>query len=171
MHLTAFFASAFCVSASLATCRDRFLWPFDASSIWNTAIGSEAQYVPAGIYPHDSGDGGPPVEIHNDQEFIVNTSSSDPLADWMDDSGNFPGGCTVTGPVKAQVPLPAAFVTDCVANNNQAGILLPDQRTLLQMQPMYRQKAGGPFVAWYHTGAPNPFPWQVRATPALFTYI
>ena len=32
---------------------------------------------------------------------------------------------------------------------------------LLQFQPFYRPKPGGAFVAWYHTGAPQPFPWQI----------
>jgi hypothetical protein len=32
---------------------------------------------------------------------------------------------------------------------------------LLQFQPFYRPKPGGPFVAWYHTGAPQPFPWEI----------
>ncbi len=32
---------------------------------------------------------------------------------------------------------------------------------LAQFQPFYRPKPGGAFVAWYHTGAPQPFPWQI----------
>ena len=32
-------------------CRDRLLQPFATSSIWNVAIGSDAVYLPAGIYP------------------------------------------------------------------------------------------------------------------------
>ena len=125
-----------------------YLWPFNSSSIWNTAIGSGAQYVPAEIYADEL-----PVEIHNDQEWIMHASQDDPLADWQDDSGNFPGLCTATGtcqsqpshsahsrthvtrdagPVKAQLPLPRDLVTDCVANNNGAALLLPDNRTLVQ---------------------------------------
>ena len=37
-------------ASSTRPCRDRWLEPFHASSIWNTAIGSEAQYMPALIY-------------------------------------------------------------------------------------------------------------------------
>ena len=59
------------------------------------------------------------------------------------------------------MPLPRTLVTDCVANNNGAGVLLPDNRTLVQMQPLYIPKAGGPIIAWYHTGAPQPFPWEI----------
>ena len=85
---------------------------------------------------------------------------------------------TAAGPVKARLPLPHDLVTDCIANNNGAALLLPDNSTLvqvyshsrlcicsrfmrLQFQPFYRPKPGGPFVAWYHTGAPQPFPWQI----------
>lgn len=38
-------------------CRDRFLWPFSATSIWNTPIGSGALFAPAHIFslPHAAG--------------------------------------------------------------------------------------------------------------------
>lgn len=37
-------------------------------------------------------------------------------------------------------------------NNNAAGVLLPDRRTLLQMQPLYRCSPGSPILAQYHQG-------------------
>ena len=144
-----------------APCRDRWLQPFAVNSIWNTAIGSDAAYVPAGIYRDASGMHGPPAEIHNDQDILIATTASDPLTDWIDDSGNFPGMCGATGTVRDHLPMPHDFVTDCVANNNGAAVLLPDNETLVQMQPLYRGTAGAPFIAWWHTGAPQPFPWNV----------
>jgi hypothetical protein len=147
-------------SPAAPACRDPFLWPFAADSIWNTPIGSAAIYEPAGIYRDASGPLGPPTSFHNDQELLVLSTSTDPLVDWMDDSGNFPGGCAARGPVRQQLPLPHDFVTDCVANNNAAAVLLPDNDTLVQMQPLYRPSAGGPIVAWWHHGAPQPFPWS-----------
>ena len=144
-----------------ASCRDRFLWPFSATSIWNTAIGSDAIYLDAGIYPAETGALGPPNGIHNDQDWLIKTTSNDPYVNWIDDSGNFPGLCTANGPVHAQIPFPTNFSTDCVANNNGAGVLLPDNVTLVQMQPLYVPKPGGPIIAWWHTGAPQPFPWNV----------
>lgn len=39
-------------------CRDRFVQPFSAGSIWNTAVGSGAVFMPAGLYtgmPRDIG--------------------------------------------------------------------------------------------------------------------
>lgn len=137
-------------------CRDRFLWPFSQSSIWNTPLGSGAQLVDAGIYATEA-----PENIHNDQDWLIRASPSDPLVAWNDDSGNFPGLCSAKGKVAPeQLPIPPTLVTDCVANNNGAGLLLPDNRTLVQMQPLYIPKAGGPLTAWYHTGAPQPFPWH-----------
>lgn len=155
-----FSALAFAAANSQPACRDRYLWPFSKQSIWNTPIGSGAVYVPANIYIDDSGPLGPPVEFHNDQDLIVRASDSDPLVDWHDDSGNFPGMCGATGPVRQQVPMPHDWVTDCVANNNGGALLLPDNVTLVQMQPLYRGTAGGPIIAWWHTGAPQPFPWN-----------
>ena len=148
--------------AAAPTCRDRFLWPFDATTVWNVPIGSSAIYVDAGIYSLVDELRGLPVEIHNDQDWLIRASPSDPLVPWIDDSGNFPGMCGATGKAAPeQVPIPPTLVTDCVANNNGAGLLLPDNRTLVQMQPLYIPKAGGPIIAWYHTGAPQPFPWTI----------
>jgi endo-1,4-beta-xylanase len=48
--------------AAPQACRDRFLWPFSAASIWNSPIGAGATYLPAGIYSTEL-----PTEIHNDQ--------------------------------------------------------------------------------------------------------
>jgi hypothetical protein len=145
-----------------AACRDRFLWPFAATSIWNTPIGSLAIYVDAGIYSLVDPLRALPSEIHNDQDWLIRASPSDPLVMWIDDSGNFPGGCSATGKAAPQMlPIPPTLATDCVANNNGAGLLLPDNRTLVQMQPLYIPKAGGPVIAWYHTGAPQPFPWEI----------
>lgn len=151
-------AAARGAAASATTaCRDPFAWPFEAGSIWNTAIGSGAKYAPANIYatPADN-----PFGIHNDQEWLLDSRdprTTTPVA-WMDDGGNFPGGCSTTGPVRTTLPLPTNATTDCDANNNSAGVLLPNA-TLVQMQPLYRARAGGPFVAWYRRGAPQPFPW------------
>ena len=149
-------------SAEAPPCRDRFLHPFNSSSIWNTPIGSAAVYVPAGIYSGVDSRRAQPKEIHNDQDWLILSRPTDPYVNWIDDSGNFPGLCTAKGAFAPEtIPIPADLVTDCVANNNGAGVLLPDNRTLVQMQPLYIPKAGGPIIAWYHTGAPQPFPWTV----------
>ena len=49
-------------------CRDRFLSPFSSTSIWNTAIGSNAVFSPAKLY--ESAAQAPP-NFHNDQDFFL----------------------------------------------------------------------------------------------------
>ena len=67
--------------ASPPPCRDRYLEPFTADSIWNTAIGSGAVFKPAHLF--ETGDyRGVPGNFHNDQDFILRVTSDDPLTDW-----------------------------------------------------------------------------------------
>ena len=68
-----------------AGCRDRWLEPFSSSSIWNTAIGSEAKFEPANLF-HRAGYGEDafPSSFHNDQDFLVRASASDPLTHDLD---------------------------------------------------------------------------------------
>ena len=67
---------------STKQCRDRFLEPFSSDSIWNTAIGSSAVFHPADLFaPGDSR--GIPGNFHNDQDFIVRVTSSDPITEWI----------------------------------------------------------------------------------------
>eukprot|EP01050_Picozoa_sp_SAG11_P022095 SAG11_NODE_4085_length_2073_cov_2.103343_1_plen_456_part_00 len=150
-----------------AGCRQPFLWPFAADSVWNTPIGSGAVYEAANIYNESSPtrDRAPPTNFHSDQDWIVQAAATDPLTKWINDAGQFPGLCAAKQskgrPAAPPIRFPAALVTDCVGNNNAAAVLKPDNRTLLQMQPLYRPKAGGPLIAWWHAGAPQDFPWEI----------
>ena len=63
-------------------CRDRWLEPFSATSIWNTAIGSLAKFKPAMLFaPGDYR--GDPANFHNDHDFLVRGGPDDPLTDWI----------------------------------------------------------------------------------------
>jgi len=140
-------------------CRDRTLWPFSSNSIWNTPVGSNAQYVPGQIYVAPFG---APASFHNDQDFFVVADSSDPLTPWVN-QGSWTGvTCSpVTGEVADHIHVPHNFITDCIMNNNAAGFLMPDNHTLIQMQPLYRQTPGSPILALWHQGGPVPFPWEI----------
>ena len=71
--------------ASSAACRDRFLEPFSAESIWNTAIGSGAVFTPALLFA--AGDArGTPGNFHNDQDFILRGSGWINQGDWGADA-------------------------------------------------------------------------------------
>ena len=176
-------------SRAEVACRDRFLWPFSNTSIWNTAIGSDAVYAPLNLYPIRDESANtihaPPANFHIDQDWAIDSrekhgSHEIVNATWFDDAGAFPAPhcvdsncCLLNTSVltpKATVPLPNTLFTDCLPNNNAAAVLLPDNRTLLQMQPFYRphtttrtgvEDRDRPFMAWYHRGAPQDFPWEL----------
>jgi hypothetical protein len=94
------------------------------------------------------------------QDIILRVGPADEPVDWYD-QGGFPGFCGAPNPPVAKLPMPYNFTTGCsVANNNGGAVLLADGVTLVQMQPLYRAEPGGPFFAWYHRGAPVPFPWN-----------
>ena len=97
--------------ASSAACRDRFLEPFSAESIWNTAIGSGAVFKPALLFA--AGDArGTPGNFHNDQDFILRGSPDDPLTDWINqgDWGS-DAKCVVQTHSHSGVPCGAAEAT------------------------------------------------------------
>ena len=162
---------ATCFSGALE-CRDRFLEPFSSDSIWNTAIGSGAVFQHAHLF--EEGDyRGLPTNFHNDQDFIIRSSETDPLTAWINQGDwgrddhctiqhgkNFGKTCgsdseqTDTCTTHIRFPAKWTSASDCdgpptskgdncrsaanQANNNAMAVLLPDNETLLQMQPVYR---------------------------------
>eukprot|EP00756_Hemistasia_phaeocysticola_P054685 Hpha_TRINITY_DN30597_c0_g1::TRINITY_DN30597_c0_g1_i1::g.193617::m.193617 len=160
--------------AAPAACRDRFLEPFASTSIWNTAIGSSAVFAPANLYTK----GREATSFHNDQDFFLRVSDADPLTDWKN-QGDWGGDdhCHETGPVVGRIPFPRNWTSasDCDGqtdplkcrslpgqpNNNAMGVLLPDNVTIVQMQPLYRCAFGSPLLArWGNAtdGCPQQFP-------------
>ena len=147
-----------------STCRNQFLWPFNESSIWNTPIGSSAEFIPANLYDSATGKRRPPTQFHNDQDWIILTTEGDPSTPWIDDSGRFPGGCIQLQKNATQQisHFPSSLVVDCIANNNAAAILFPDGETIIQTQPLYRPYPSSPIISWYHQGAPQRYPWSTN---------
>ena len=74
-------AALFKVDSTKVQCRDRFLEPFSNTSIWNTAIGSKARFVPADLFVTSDLF---PSQFDNDQEFFVRVSDSDTEFNWID---------------------------------------------------------------------------------------
>lgn len=155
-------------------CRDRFLEPFSSTSIWNTAIGSCAQFSPAKLFEP----GREPTQFHNDQDFFLRVSEADPLTPWIN-QGDWGGDdhCHITGKVVSHLRFPQNWTSasDCGGqpdpaqcaskpnqpNNNAMGVLLEDGETIVQMQPAYRCTTGGPLLArWGNStdGCPQQFP-------------
>lgn len=159
--------------SAVPSCRDRFLEPFSNTSIWNTAIGSDALFVHAKLFETPDLF---PSQFHNDQEFFVRVTESDPEFDWIDQGDWGPDKkCNVVGNAVRKIRLPINFTTasDCDANhencrsaadqmnNNPMGILLEDQETIVQMQPAYRCDPNGVFLARFGNetdGCPQKFP-------------
>ena len=153
-------------------CRDRWLAPFSSDSIWNTAIGSDAKFEPAELF-HPDDPRGVPDNFHNDQDFLLRTTTEDPLTTWVN-QGDWGADdhCAIQNHTNsgkpcssssrqldgchAEIRLPREWTSasDCdgrpdssgsncrsaasQSNNNAMALLLPDNETLVQMQPVYR---------------------------------
>ena len=135
-------------------CRDRRRWPFAAHSIWNTAIGSAAIFLPANLY---AGDALRPDRFHVDVDYFVSTAASDPPTAfvnqgwWGAHDGRWGGKCgndhcCLEGKVVGSIPFPERTIIAAPTGNNAAAVLLPDGVTLLQFQPIYRCAAGSPLT-------------------------
>lgn len=117
--------------------RDPLLWPFRSDSIWNTPIGDAASYVDAGI---TAGTG-----LDPDEDLLILTPTA-PVVPVYEHTAGWDAATTrcanVTPKVLANVPIPSDFRTDPgyrgATPNAAAAVLLPDGRTVSQMQPFHR---------------------------------
>lgn len=102
--------------------------------------------------------GGPPDGgFHADQDVLVRGAPADPPTPFLDRAWvSPPHCCDPSGPQRALVPFPPDFVTDCELNNNAAALLLGDNVTLLQFQPLYRGYPGAPLMAQWPPSSPYP---------------
>ena len=105
-------------------------------------IGSGATYVPAEI--------GSTGGITVDEEYWLVTDTSMPLRPFYTNATFGPGRCE-TATYQFDIRIPDGFVVGDASFGNTpnavAAILLPDGRTIEQMNPISRCEAGGPLVA------------------------
>jgi len=145
--LTSFLCSRV-AAAEAEACRDPKQQPFLASSVWNTPIGSEAEFVTAGIFNASQS---PPRNFFSDDDYFFVTSASDPLTAWYKQGWWGPpsgtGHCNITGPLVDHLRFPHNVTVTAFGNNNGAGLLQPDGHTLIEMQPVYRCGPGSPILA------------------------
>ncbi|HYM14368.1 MAG TPA: hypothetical protein VEZ14_02285 [Dehalococcoidia bacterium] len=122
--------------------RDKTLWPFSSTGIWNMPIGSGAAYIPAGIAPASS--------VSIDEEFILFPSPADPLVPVYTNAIWGAGRCQEIS-YAYDINLPDGFVVQDAAPpytpNAVAAILSGDGRTLKQMNPVSRCQPGGALTA------------------------
>jgi hypothetical protein len=138
----------------VAACRDPRKWPFLPTSIWNTPIGIGAIF-------HDPGIFRPPFPLPNnffsDDDYFIVTSDNDPPTMWYN-QGWFgePFGeahCNITGEFVGFIPFPANLTVRMYNNDNAAALLLPDNHTIINTQPLYRCNPGSPVLSIVFSGA------------------
>lgn len=116
--------------------RDVTQRPFAADSIWNTPIGSEAEYVDAKI--------GRAKNATVDVDHFYQLSGDDPLQPLYDNGTWGPGRTTGSTYQGISLPLPEDFwVADAKESstpNNSAAFLMPDGRTLVQVNALTRDR-------------------------------
>ncbi len=124
-----------------ALARNALQQPFSAYSIWNTPIGANAHYVPAGFDTT--------VWAGVDVEWWVVTAPGDPRRTiWNDLAGWSTHRCAGTNGPTDSTAFPDPVVVPDVSGgntpNNCAAILQPDGRTLVQVNALARCAAAGP---------------------------
>jgi signal transduction histidine kinase len=120
-----------------AQTRDPWLHPFSADSIWNTSLGSGADYQSEGALI-------PLSRIGSDTEFLYRMHGTLPKRELRDG---------VNGRVlRKDWPISDDIVLRHHLSNNCAAFLLPDGKSVLQLQPFFRPEKGG-----IVSGIPNPF--------------
>lgn len=116
--------------------RDATKQPFAINSIWNTPIGSKAKYVDANIGRAKT------ATVDVDHFYILN--ANDPLQPLYNHANWGPGRST--GTIYQNISLPLSdsfFVPDAKDNwtpNHSAAFLLPDGRTLIQVNALTRDR-------------------------------
>ena len=134
----------FATGPSTRTPRDALREPFSPTSIWNTAIGADADYVNARMPARPGGDRFAPMP-QNDETSIVETPDA-PLTDLRYSSAGWTGRdrCDATSRTFFRVPMPRDYVVPQSTNNEGASFLLPGNRTVMQSAPLARCSPGSP---------------------------
>jgi hypothetical protein len=128
----------------MPTARDPLKWPFASWSIWNLPLGNNAKFVPAHLNFTSS------LTIEPDPDLIF-LDPKQPTTDYMYSSAGWSGvsRCEPTSPSRVlfSAPYPANFIVPSDGNNYGAAILMPDNQTIKQTQPVCRCTANGPVTS------------------------
>lgn len=127
-----------------ATSRNPLTWPFSVDSIWNTPIGSNAAYKSANI--ERAG------HATADVDYFFVLKEGDPLQPLYAIGNWGPGRSSGTFYQNIALPLPDnLIIPDATPNatpNNSAAFLMPDGRTLVQVNALTRDRPGGFVYGW-----------------------
>jgi hypothetical protein len=128
--------------------RDPWMRPFASTSIWNTPIGSGAEYEDAGLPA--------PPSVRLDPVILRRLSGDHPERPLVE-PGSWEDRCSGTVLTGQSVPIPDDLIIDDADDdstpNNVAALLLPDGRTLVNTNAVARCDPGGPIFG-YQTGDP-----------------
>jgi Ca2+-binding RTX toxin-like protein len=127
-----------------ATRRNPLTWPFSVDSIWNMPIGTNAVYKPANI--ERAG------HATADVDYFFVLKEGDPLQPLYAIGNWGPGRSSGTFYQNIALPLPDnLIIPDATPNatpNNSAAFLMPDGRTLVQMNVLTRDRPGSFVYGW-----------------------
>jgi hypothetical protein len=144
------YPSSFLLESGL---RNKYRWPFASDSIWNTPIGRDAVYVPAGIGAATA------AGMTVDEDVIIQRPQA-PLRPVVVNDAGWDRNRTRCGSLKPgqlvwpdPVPVPDDFATDPgydgVTPNMSAAILMPEGQTVRQTQPLHVCGRGGTVTSQY----------------------
>ncbi|MBD2778467.1 hypothetical protein [Iningainema tapete] len=134
--------------------RDKFLWPFASTSIWNMPIGSKARYVPANIAKAKLAEA--------DQEYFYKLKQGDPERPVIAPGAWGEGRCTGTQPMGISLPVPDNLIVPDATKvpfstpNNASAFLLPDGKNLVQLSPLARCQPGGGIYGFRYSSPAEP---------------
>jgi hypothetical protein len=131
------------LAAQVAT-RDPLVQPFSSDSIWNMPIGTGAQYVAINMAANPSNGAWTPMPQVDPDIIIFKPTAPRTAINYSDAAWAGRDRCSATGGLLAHVPMPSTFVVPSDMNNYGAAFLMPDNRTIIQAQPLTRCIAGGP---------------------------
>jgi hypothetical protein len=126
--------------------RDKFLQPFSSTSPWNMPIGSNAQYIPAGIDKAGY--------AAADEEYLYKLKADNPYHPIYSPGAWGEGRCTGTKPMELWLPIPHDLIVQDATSqpystpNNASAFLMPDGQTLVQLEPLARCQPGGSIYGW-----------------------
>jgi len=124
--------------------RDEFLWPFAPTSPWNMPIGSNARYKPAKIKSSP--------RLRADREYFFKLNANDPRRP-VYAPGSWKKRCSEQRQsMHISLPVPDDFILPDAKKgntpNNASAFLMPDGKTLVQLEPLARCQEGGPIFGW-----------------------
>ena len=124
---------------------DSWQRPFTRASIWNTKVGSGAQFSSAGPRPAANG-------VYPDPVHLIRATASDPEVTIMQAGGWF-NRCSGTKSIGLKVRIPASLLIGDVTSrdsqpNSHLVVLQPDGHTIVQLAAAARCNSGGPLFGY-----------------------